>query len=108
MQPVASNGNFVYTFSGSGGAVASIEGYQLDISTGALTALSASPFKSIGTGTWGQFDQSGSNLFIFSNNNNTPALATLIVASGAGGLTEPGGPLPLDTSTTYFAVTDVP
>lgn len=108
VQPDANNGNFIYSFSGTSAAPGSIEGYQLDITTGALTAMPHSPFRSIGSGGWGQFDQSGTNLFIYSNNDVTPAVAALSVAVGTGGLTEPGGPLVLDSGTTFLTVTDRP
>jgi hypothetical protein len=107
MQPVASNGSFLYSFSVNALGFNPIEGYQLNTTTGALTAMSASPFNNVGTAPWGQFDQSGANLFIFDGRVTSAALGVLSVAPGTGDLTEPLGPLTLDPST-YFAVTDVP
>src|SRR6266478_883011 len=108
VQPVASNGNFVYSFSGTSGGFNPIEGYQLDANSGALTAMSTSPFANIGTSPWGQFDQSGAYLFIFAVDSNNVSLGVLSVASGTGNLTEPLGPMPLASTTTYFTVTDTP
>jgi hypothetical protein len=107
VQPVASNGSFVYTFSVNTLEPNPVEGYQLDTTTGALTAMAGSPFNNLGTGFWGQFDQSGAYLFIFANTNTTSSLGVLNVASVTGDLTEPIGPVSLDP-TTYFAVTDAP
>jgi len=107
VQPVVSNGSFVYTFSVNTLEPNPIEGYQLDTGTGALTAMTGSPFGNIGTGYWGQFDQSGAYLFIFATTNTNSSLGVLNVASGTGDLTEPTGPVSLDV-TTYFAVTDAP
>jgi len=63
-----SAGNLVYSFSINESNMASIfsnptEGYQLNASTGALTVVTGSPFTSA-VGDWGQFDQSGSLLFV--------------------------------------------
>jgi 6-phosphogluconolactonase (cycloisomerase 2 family) len=107
VQPVSSNGNFVYSFSLNLLEPNSIEGYQLDSSSGALTVMANSPFSNIGTGPWGQFDQSGAYLFIFSSTSTSSSLGVLNVASGTGVLTEPLGPVTLDPST-YFAITDAP
>jgi 6-phosphogluconolactonase len=105
VQPVAGNGNFVYSFSVNALGDSPIEGYQLDLTSGALTVMSGSPFGTIGTGTWGQFDQSGAYLFIHDVTSSSAALGVLSVASGTGVLTEPLAPLTLDSGG-YFAVTD--
>ena len=107
VQPVASNGSFVYSFSVNTLTPNSIEGYQLDSNSGALTAMTNSPFNNIGTAPWGQFDQSGAYLFIFASTSTSSSLGALNVASGTGVLTEPIGPATLDPST-YFAITDAP
>lgn len=107
VQPVSSNGSFVYSFSVSTLEPNPIEGYQLDTNSGALTAMSNSPFSNIGTAPWGQFDQSGAYLFIFASTSTSSSLGALNVASGTGVLTEPIGPATLDPST-YFAITDAP
>jgi 6-phosphogluconolactonase len=52
-------GSFVYAFNGTGIAM---EGYQINSSSGALTAVSGSPFTTIHLEI-GQFDQSGKFLF---------------------------------------------
>lgn len=106
VQPVASNGSFVYSFSVNTLTPNSIEGYQLDTNSGALTAMTNSPFNNIGTGSWGQFDQSGAYLFIFASTTSNSSLGVLNV-DGSGNLTEPLGPVTLDPST-YFAITDAP
>jgi hypothetical protein len=56
---VSPNGNFVYAFDGEENPM---EGYSLNVSTGALTAVSGSPFTGINLQV-GQFDQSGLYLF---------------------------------------------
>ena len=106
MQPVASNGSYVYSFSVNTLTPNPIEGYQLDTNSGALTAMSTSPFSNIGSAPWGQFDQSGAYLFIFATTTSNSSLGVLNV-DGSGNLTEPLGPVTLDPST-YFAVTDAP
>jgi 6-phosphogluconolactonase (cycloisomerase 2 family) len=98
-QPVASNGSFVYTFSGT----SSVEGYQLDLNSGTLTPMSGSPFIHLGTGMWGQFDQSGTSLFIYH-----ASLGVLNVAPNTGDLSESVAILPLDSSTMYYTVSDAP
>jgi 6-phosphogluconolactonase (cycloisomerase 2 family) len=99
-----SGGDLVYSFSiSSTGTTNPIEGYQLNASTGALTAVSGSPFSSLSTGIWGQFDQSGAFLFVYDSASSQ--LAPFEVSSG-GVLTQPIPPL---TSVGgYWAVTDVP
>src|SRR5579864_3528162 len=69
MQPPSSNGEFVYSFSINDTATGynPIEGFQLNTTTGALTTISGSPFSNVGLGHWGQFDQSGANLLVYSN-----------------------------------------
>jgi hypothetical protein len=107
VQPVASNGNFVYSFSINPLGPNPVEGYQLDTNSGTLTAMTGSPFSNLGTGYWGQFDQSGAYLFIFANTSTASSLGILSVASATGVLTEPLGPVSL-APTTYFAITDAP
>jgi 6-phosphogluconolactonase (cycloisomerase 2 family) len=108
VQPVASNGSFVYSFSVNALAPNAIEGYQLDPTSGALTAMSTSPFSNVGTSPWGQFDQSGAYLFIFDSSASGSALGVMNVASGTGDLSEPLPPLTIDSTSTYFGVTDAP
>lgn len=59
---ISPTGQFVYTFgnaSGSSSTVAPIEGFQIDATTGALTAVSGSPFASLPPVVNCFFDQSG-------------------------------------------------
>jgi 6-phosphogluconolactonase len=105
VQPNATNGSFVYSFSLNQAGYNPIEGYQLNSSTGALSALSASPFSNITTSPWGQFDQSGAHLFVYTNVSGNAQLGALNVASSTGDLTQSLSNLPL-ASGGYFAVTD--
>jgi 6-phosphogluconolactonase len=62
VQP-GSTGTLVYSFTVNGSAVGGqVEGFTLNPSSGALTAVSGSPFAV--TGDYGQFDQSGDLLFV--------------------------------------------
>lgn len=106
VQPVSTNGSFVYSFSVNTLEPNPIEGYQLDTNSGALTAMSNSPFNNVGTAPWGQFDQSGVYLFIFASTTSNSSLGVLSV-DGSGNLTEPFATVTLDPST-YFAITDAP
>ena len=70
VQPASSNGEFVYSFSINDTATGynGIEGYQLNTTTGALTAITGSPFSNnLFLGQQGQFDQSGANLLVYSS-----------------------------------------
>jgi 6-phosphogluconolactonase len=89
-----SGGNLVYSFSENSTQTGynPIEGYEL--SNGALTAVTGSPFSNVSDGFWGQFDQSGTFLFPYSTvaNSGTGVITTQLgvvdVASG-GALTQP-------------------
>jgi 6-phosphogluconolactonase len=83
MQPPSSNGEFVYSFSVTDTATGynPIEGFSLDPNTGALTELTGSPFSNLPTSPWGQFDQSGSNLLVYTT-NNTDSIDELLFISG--------------------------
>jgi hypothetical protein len=114
VQPNINNGSFVYSFSVDGtGTPNPIEGYALNTtpgaSFGALTAIvgaPASPFSGVTASPWGQFDQSGDNLFVYSNTGGIlPLIGVVNPAAGTGGLTESVATLPLSTGG-YFAVTD--
>ncbi len=107
VQPVEANGEFVYSFgvNDSGQAYNPVEGYLLNTTTGALTAITpGSPFSGVTSALFGQFDQSGDYLFSYGD-TATPQLAVMDVAAGTGVLTEPLTPTPLVT-TGYWAVTD--
>ena len=107
VQPNTSNGSYVYSFSINDTFTGynSIEGYALDTTSGRLTAITVSPFRGVTASPWGQFDQSGDYLFVYSNISSSPQLGVLNVTSGTGVLTESASTLPLTTGG-YFAVTD--
>jgi 6-phosphogluconolactonase (cycloisomerase 2 family) len=108
MQPSSVNGEFVYSFSlkDTGTATNPIEGYKLDPTTGALSLVAGSPFTITTPTAFGQFDQSGSYLFVYSSPASSVSLGVVNVAS-SGALTET---LPAATLVTggYFAASDVP
>lgn len=89
VQPGSTN-PLVYSFSlNVNDADNPIEGYQLNTSSGALTAISGSPFSFIGRN--GQFDQSGQFLFAFDgldstlwvfNVSSSGALTSSVASSG--------------------------
>jgi 6-phosphogluconolactonase (cycloisomerase 2 family) len=105
-------GNLVYSFSfnDSDTAFNAIEGYQLNSTTGDLAPDTGSPFSGVANGSWGQFDQSGTLLFVYSSYLNETTgtfvtqLAPIEVGSG-GALTQPVATLPLVTPG-FWAVTD--
>jgi 6-phosphogluconolactonase len=119
VSPPASGAEFVYSFSMNDTATAynNIEGYSLNITTGALTALTNSPFSTVGMGLWGQFDQSGANLVVYSNTASIPFFDGLALGTGpvtliplsvdsSGNLTQPiAAPAALVTPG-YWVVTD--
>jgi hypothetical protein len=106
-----SSGNLVYSFGLNDTATGfnPPEGYQSS-STGTLTAVTGSPFTGAAIGDWGQFDQSGANLFLFGSvvtegtNDVTDTIGALAVGSG-GTLTEPTTGITLVTQG-YWTVTD--
>ncbi len=110
MQPPASAGEFVYSFSINDTATGynPIEGFQLDPTTGTLTALSTSPFSGVFLGQWAQFDQLGQNLLVYSNVFNGTTTTTQIGAlavDSSGNLTQPISPATLITPG-YWVVTN--
>jgi 6-phosphogluconolactonase (cycloisomerase 2 family) len=110
MQPPSSGGEFVYSFSINDTATGfnGIEAYQLNTTTGGLTAVNGSPFSGVFLGQWGQFDQSGANLLVYSEIVSggvlTSGLGPLTVGA-SGGLTQPLSPVTLATPG-YWVVTD--
>jgi 6-phosphogluconolactonase len=109
-----SGGNLVYSFgiNDTDTGYNPIEGYQINATTGALTAVSGSPFSGGTGGYWGQFDQSGAFLLDYSSilNEGTNTVVTTLGAfdvSSAGTLTQPFSPLTLTTGG-YWAITDAP
>ena len=68
-----SGGDLLYSFSASTtGPDNPVEGFQLNTSNGALTAIAGSPFQA--TGFLGQFDQSGQFLFVEDGSTSTMAV----------------------------------
>src|ERR1700722_17875021 len=104
-----SGGEFVYSFSinDAGTGYNPIEGFQLSPSTGTLTAISGSPFTTVATGHWGQFDQSGALLFLYSDvlGGATSTQLSALAVSSTGVLTQPIASLTLATAG-YWVVTD--
>ena len=77
------SGNFVYpSVADSSDTVTSLEGYQLNASTGALTALSGSPFTTLPAVANCQFDQSGADAFCM----NASGFSLLGVNASTGAL----------------------
>jgi len=74
------NGTLVYTFNGTVNGLTGVEGFQLDTSSGQLTALAGSPFKGM-VAPHGFFDQSGS--FLFLHPSDTIEVASVDSATGA-------------------------
>src|SRR5437764_2178836 len=74
------NGTLVYTFNGTVNGLTGVEGFQLDTSSGQLTALAGSPFKGM-VAPHGFFDQSGSYLFL--HPSDTIEVASVDSATGA-------------------------
>ena len=111
VQPNAS-GNLVYSFglNDADTGYNPVEGYQINPSTGFLTAINGSPFTNAAIGYWGQFDQSGAFLFLYSSvfNSSTGTVTNQLGALDLGTngvLTEPTSPVTLATQG-YWAVTD--
>lgn len=106
MQPNASNGEFVYSFSlNASGTANPVEAFQMSSTTGAMTAVQGSPFASLQAAPWGQFDQSGSYLFYYFG--VSPASIGVFNVATTGGLSAPVAPVALAT-TGYWAVSDTP
>jgi hypothetical protein len=109
VQP-SSGGESVYSFSINDTATGynPVEGFQLNTTSGGLSTVTGSPFSGVATGHWGQFDQSGTLLFVYSSvvsgSTTTTQLGVLTVGSG-GVLTEAVSPVDLATPG-YWAVTD--
>jgi hypothetical protein len=109
-QPPSSNGEFIYSFSLNDTATGynAIEAFQLNTSTGALTTVTGSPFSNVFLGYWGQFDQSGANLLVYSNiltSSGTQTQLGALAVGSDGSLTQPISPVTL-TTPGYWVVTD--
>jgi 6-phosphogluconolactonase len=100
-----SGGHLLYSLSlsATSGGFNAIEGYELNASTGALTAISGSPFTNVASGYLGQFDQSGTLLSV-SGGGGAAQLGVLAVGSG-GALTQPVSPVDL-TAVGPWVITD--
>jgi hypothetical protein len=97
---ISPNGKFVYlTGSTPGGTVTSIEGYQLDTTTGALTALPGSPFTTLPAASQCKFEPSGGEMFCAT----ASGLSVFLANPSTGALTH--GP-DLMVSNYPFAVSD--
>jgi 6-phosphogluconolactonase (cycloisomerase 2 family) len=106
MQPTATNGEFVYSFSlNASGAANPVEAYQISPTTGVLSAVAGSPFTTLQAAPWGQFDQSGSYLFYYFG--TSPANLGVFNVATSGGLSQPVTPVALATAG-YWAVADTP
>ena len=96
------NGTLVYTFNGTVSGTSPVEGFQLDTSSGQLTALAGSPFLGM-VATAGMFDQSGAFLFL----HPSDAIEVAAVDPTTGILTSIGSPVTgVGSSTEAWAVTD--
>jgi 6-phosphogluconolactonase (cycloisomerase 2 family) len=94
------SGQFLYVSELDSSQAGVFEGFQLNNSTGALTAMSNSPFSSFASMYECQFDQSGANMFCVSSSGYT----VLSVNSSSG---VPTNTIPeLQTSPFVFAVTN--
>jgi 6-phosphogluconolactonase len=110
VSPVSTNGTFVYSFSvnDSNTGINPIEGYQLNTTSGALTAVTNSPFSNLYAGYWGQFDQTGDNLVVYGTATGSGTASAQLggFAVGTGGvLTQTGAAVTL-TTPGYWVVTD--
>jgi 6-phosphogluconolactonase (cycloisomerase 2 family) len=92
---ISPNGKFVYTVGTTTGTstLGAIEGFQMDLTSGALTKLSGSPFTTLPTASQCLFDQSGAGLVCDSSGKlvalgasaTTGALTNVATFSGSGG-----------------------
>jgi 6-phosphogluconolactonase (cycloisomerase 2 family) len=105
-------GNLVYSFGLNDTATGfnAPEAYQIDPTTGALTAVSGSPFSNAAVGDIAQFDQSGTNVFVLGQvlNTSTNTLTDTLGAFALGSdglLTEPTTGITFATPGTW-TVTD--
>jgi 6-phosphogluconolactonase (cycloisomerase 2 family) len=96
---------FVYSFGqNSSGSTAAIEGFQLDPSTGALTALPGSPFTSLPTVLTCKWDQGGGEAFC--PNATTSAFTVLDSNPSTGALAHTVTDLSVSSNGVPFAPTD--
>lgn len=96
------NGNFVYpSVADSTDSITSLEGYQLNSTNGALTAISGSPFTTLPIVANCQFEQTGTEAFCI----NATGFSVLGVNANTGALSHTVPDL-ATFNTTPFAVTD--
>jgi hypothetical protein len=103
-----SGGNLVYSF-GFNDALTAFnppEGFVIDSTSGTLAEVSGSPFSNAAVGSTGQFDQSGTFLFVWGEEDSsgtfTYPVSALDVATD-GALTEPTSPISLANSGFWVA-----
>lgn len=102
---ISPNGKFLYSFgTTSSSTAAPIEGFQIDPTSGALTALTGSPFASLPGAGQCKFDQSG-GIMICSDLYGGSTFRVFAANSTTGALTHTGTDL-ISVSTLPFAVTD--
>jgi hypothetical protein len=80
-------------------------------SSGTLTAVTGSPFSGVGDGSWGQIDQTGGYLYVYSSYINASGatqtqIAPLAVGTG-GALTQPLSTFAV-ANPGFWVVTDAP
>jgi 6-phosphogluconolactonase len=95
------NGTLVYTFNGTVNGLTGVEGFQLDTSSGQLTALAGSPFKGM-VAPHGFFDQSGAFLFLHPSDK----IEVASVDSATGALIAVGSPVTGVGQSEILAVAD--
>ncbi|MGH9544126.1 MAG: lactonase family protein [Terriglobales bacterium] len=96
---------FVYSFGlDNSSSFAAIEGFQLDPSTGALTALAGSPFTTLPIEVDCKWDQGGGEAFCANANSN--AFSVLDTSTSTGALTHTVQDLSVSTNSVPFAPTD--
>ena len=102
---ISPNGEFVYVVGNDlSGNIAALEGYQLDTTTGALTALPGSPFTGLPTDLIQcKFEQGGGEMFCSSSSLGNFSVLTTNPSTGAVTNTVPDLAVPLSFP---FAVTD--
>jgi len=95
------NGTLVYTFNGTVNGLTGVEGFQLDTSSGQLTALAGSPFNGM-VAPHGFFDQSGAFLFLHPSDK----IEVASVDSATGALIAVGSPVTGVGQSEILAVAD--
>lgn len=103
---ISPNGEFVYVVGNDlSGNIAALEGYQLDTTTGALTALPGSPFTTLPTDLIQcKFEQGGGEMFCASDFTQTSRFSVLTTNPSTGAVTNTVPDLSVPSFP--FAVTD--